>query len=28
MNQWAQSFSAMVTGEFHEEMKKRGKPIS
>jgi hypothetical protein len=28
MNQWAQNFSAMVTGEFHEEMKKRGKPIT
>src|SRR6202045_5492570 len=28
MNQWAQAFSAVVSGAFHEEMKKRGKPIT
>jgi hypothetical protein len=28
MNQWAQGFSAMVNGAFHDEMKKRGKPIT
>jgi len=27
MNQWAQSFSETVAGEFRSEMKKRGKPI-
>jgi hypothetical protein len=27
MNQWAQSFSEMVAGEFRSEMKKRGKPL-
>ncbi len=28
MQQWAQSFSDTVMGEFRSEMKKRGKPIS
>ncbi|MGB9117769.1 DUF2059 domain-containing protein [Bradyrhizobium sp.] len=28
MQQWAQSFSETVMGEFRSEMKKRGKPIS
>jgi len=28
MNQWAQGFSAMVSTAFHDEMKKRGKPIT
>src|ERR1700692_2422674 len=28
MNQWAQGFSAAVNGAFHDEMKKRGKPIT
>jgi hypothetical protein len=27
MNQWAQGFAEVVTGEFSAEMKKRGKPI-
>jgi hypothetical protein len=27
MNQWAQSFSEAVVGEFRNEMKKRGKPL-
>jgi hypothetical protein len=27
MNQWAQSFSEAVAGEFRNEMKKRGKPL-
>ena len=28
MNQWAQVFSATVNSAFHDEMKKRGKPIT
>jgi uncharacterized protein len=27
LNQWAQSFSQTVIGDFREEMKKRGKPL-
>jgi len=27
LNQWAQTFSQTVLGDFREEMKKRGKPL-